>query len=237
MTASIRAEQQLHRGLDRAAYEHFLPIVRRAAARLARHVPRHITVDDLVGYGWVGLMEAYRRADATMPAREFDAYASYRLRGAMLDYLRSLDPATRGLRRESRRLAETIRNVTRQLRRVPEEEEIAAALAVDLDAYHALLQKIATGGLARLEVLDVDELEGVVESGCVDDAIGKKQLLEAVVEAMGSLPERLQQVMALYYQEECTLQEIGAILGVTESRVSQLHSEAMHRLRATIGRQ
>ena len=106
-----------------------------------------------------------------------------------------------------------------------------------LDAYHGLLQRTSSGGMARLEVFDVDELEGDSAPDRVDDALGKKQLAVAVVEAIESLPPKLQQILALYYQEECTLREIGAVLGVTESRVSQLHSEAMHRLRATIGRQ
>jgi RNA polymerase sigma factor FliA len=236
MTASSQAEDRANRTLDRTSYEHFLPIVRRTAMRLARRVPKHITVADLVGYGWVGLMEAYRRADPAMPSDEFDAYASYRVRGAMLDYLRSLDPATRDLRRASRKLTETIRRLTSQMGRAPEEEEIAGGLGVDLEEYHTLLQRISSAGMARLELFDIDELEGDSPEA-VDDAISKKQLAQATAEAIDSLPEKLQQILALYYQEECTLREIGAVLGVTESRVSQLHSEAMHRLRALIGRQ
>ncbi len=160
MKAASQADGGDSRALDRATYEHFLPIVRRAAMRFARRVPSHITVTDLIGYGWVGLMEAYRRADPAMPQHEFDAYASYRVRGAMLDYLRSQDPATRDLRRASRKLTETIRSLTQELKRPPEEEEIAEGLHITLDAYHTLLQRTSSGGMARLEVLDVDELEG-----------------------------------------------------------------------------
>jgi RNA polymerase sigma factor for flagellar operon FliA len=194
-------------------------------------------VADLVAYGWVGLMEAYRRADAAMPAGEFEAYASYRVRGAMLDYLRTLDPASRDLRRSSRKVTEKIRELTTQSGRAPEEEEIAAGLGVGLDEYRALLERIATGGMARLELLDLDDLEVDGGSERVDDEVSSKQLSAAVADAIESLPLRLQQVLALYYQEECTLREVGAVLGVSESRVSQLHSEAMHRLRALIGRQ
>jgi len=235
MNAEPIQNDRVHRSLDRTTYEHFLPMVNRTAMRLGRRVPSHITVADLAGYGWVGLMEAYRRADATMPGEEFDAYAMYRIRGAMLDYLRTLDPATREVRRQSRKLTETIRDLTNRFGRAPEEEEISKGLAIDLDAYHTLLQRISDAGMARLEVFDIDELEG---NGAepVDDTIGKKQLAAATAQAIESLPPRLQQVLALYYQEECTLREIGAVLGVTESRVSQLHSEAMHRLRALIGR-
>jgi RNA polymerase sigma factor for flagellar operon FliA len=233
---TVQAEEQANRTLDRAAYERFLPMVRRAAIRLGRRVPRHISVADLVGYGWVGLMEAYRRADPTMPPDEFEAYASYRVRGAMLDYLRTLDPATRDLRRVSRRLTETISELTTKKGRAPEEEEIAEGLGVDIEEYRVLLQRIATGGMARLELLDLDHLEVEGTSDGVDEAVSKRQLGAAVADAIEHLPPKLQQVLALYYQEDCTLREIGSVLGLTESRISQLHSEAMHRLRALIGR-
>jgi RNA polymerase sigma factor FliA len=235
--AAVRAEERASKTLDRAAYERFLPMVRRTAMRFARRVPSHITVSDLVGYGWVGLMEAYQRADADMPPGEFEAYASYRVRGAILDYLRSLDPATRELRRSSRKVAEAIRTLTGQKQRAPEEEEIAAALGVSVEAYRDLLQRISTGGMARLELLDLDNLEVEGANEDVDDGVGRKQLSAAVAEAITGLPPKLQQILALYYQEECTLRQIGAILGVSESRVCQLHSDAMHRLRAMVGRQ
>jgi RNA polymerase sigma factor for flagellar operon FliA len=236
-TASIRAQAHATKALDHAAYERFLPLVRRTAMRFARRVPRHITVADLVAYGWVGLMEAYRRADPSMPPGEFEAYASYRVRGAMLDYLRTLDPASRELRRSSRKVTEKIRELTTQGGRPPEEEEIAVGLGVGLDEYRALLERIAVGGMARLELLDLDDLEVDGGGERIDDDVSSKQLSAAVADAIESLPLRLQQVLALYYQEECTLREVGVVLGVSESRVSQLHSEAMHRLRALIGRQ
>jgi RNA polymerase sigma factor for flagellar operon FliA len=235
--AALRAEERANRTLDRDAYERFLPMVRRTAMRFARRVPNHITVSDLVGYGWVGLMEAYQRADPTMPAGEFEAYASYRVRGAILDYLRSLDPATRELRRSSRKVAEAIRTLTGEKRRAPEEEEIAKALGVSVDDYRDLLQRISTGGMARLELLDLDNLEVEGANENIDDGVGRRQLGAAVADAITGLPPKLQQILALYYQEECTLREIGAILGVSESRVCQLHSDAMHRLRAMVGRQ
>jgi RNA polymerase sigma factor for flagellar operon FliA len=237
MTATaLRAEERAHRTLDRAAYERFLPMVRRTAMRFARRVPSHISVSDLVGYGWVGLMEAYQRADPNMPVSEFEAYASYRIRGAMLDYLRSLDPATRELRRSSRKVTDAIRALTGQKGRAPEEEEIAGLLGLTVDNYRDLLQRISSGGMARLELIDLDNLEVEGANEDVDDSVGKKELGAAVAEAITGLPPKLQQVLALYYQEECTLREIGAILGVSESRVSQLHSDAMHRLRAMVGR-
>ena len=222
--------------LDRWAYERFLPLIRRAAMRLVRKLPDHITVGDLIGYGWVGLMEAYQRSQPDMPEHEFEAYASYRIRGAMLDYLRTLDPATRDLRRASRKLTESIRVLTAKHNRPPEEEEIAKDLDFSIDDYHALLQRISQGGLARLEVLDLDQVDIDNETLPVDEDVSRRELGAVVAQAIETLPPKLQQILALYYQEDCTLREIGLILGVTESRVCQLHSEAMHRLRACIGK-
>jgi RNA polymerase sigma factor for flagellar operon FliA len=237
MSAVATQGETTTRALDRDAYNRFLPLVRRTAIRLARRVPKHITVEDLVGYGWIGVAEAHRRADPAMPAGEFEAYASYRIRGAMLDYLRSLDPATRDLRRSSRKVAETIRDLTGKLGRAPEEEEIATALALSLQDYGALLLRISTGGMARLELLDLENLSAEGTDIPIDDDVSNKEIGAAVASAIDQLPPRLRQILALYYQEECTLRQIGTILGVTESRISQLHTEAMHRLRALIGRQ
>ena len=233
----VDAEARARRSMDRVAYERFLPLVRRTAMRLARRVPSSITVADLVGYGWVGLMEAYQRSAVNMPDEEFQAYALYRVRGAMLDYLRSLDPATRDLRRASRRVARTIRDLSQTLGREPEEEEIAQSMGVGLRAYRELLEKIAAAGMARLELLNLDELEVENTGETVDDAVAKRRLADAVASAMETLPPKLLQVLALYYQEGCTLRQIGAVLGVGESRVSQLHTEAIHRLRAAVGRE
>src|SRR5215472_8069169 len=135
------------RSMDAIAYQRFVPIVRRIAMRLARRVPSSITVADLVGYGWVGLMEAFQRVSKDMPEEEFQAYALYRVRGAMLDYLRSLDPATRDLRRGSRRVACAIRDLSRTLGREPEEVEIAEFLGMGLAPYRGLLAKIAAVGM------------------------------------------------------------------------------------------
>ncbi len=231
------AEARARRTMDRAAYERFLPLVRRTAMRLARRVPSNITVADLVGYGWIGLMEAYQRSAADMPDEEFQAYALYRVRGAMLDYLRSLDPATRDLRRASRRVARAIRDLSQSLGREPQEEEIARSLEMNIDAYRQLLEKISAAGMARLELLDLDDLEVEGAGETIDDTVAKRRLADAVAAAMETLPPKLVQVLALYYQEGCTLRQIGEVLGVGESRVSQLHSEAIHRLRAAVGRE
>ena len=153
----------------------FLPLVRRTAMRLARRVPATITVADLVGYGWVGLMEAYQRSEPGMPDEEFEAYALYRVRGAMLDYLRSLDPTTRDLRRASRQVTRTIRDLTERARARPGGAEIATKLNLDIRAFRELLDKIAAGGMARLELLDLDDVDLASSEQTVDEEVDQAQ--------------------------------------------------------------
>jgi RNA polymerase sigma factor for flagellar operon FliA len=236
-TAPDQVEGDARKKLDRADYERFQPIVRRIAMRAARSAPRHVAVADLVSCGWVGLMEALHRAHAGMPAEEFEAYASYRIRGAMLDYVRSLDSSVRRVRRASRRLTRAIKELTQAHGRPPTDQEIAESLGLDEGGYRDLLARIAEAGMARLELMDFDQDE--VESGGdpIDDEAGRKELLVAMVDAIEGLPPRLQQVLALYYQEGCTLREVGAVLGISESMASRLQTEAIHRLRAAIGRE
>jgi RNA polymerase sigma factor for flagellar operon FliA len=214
MPMVVEAEARARRTMNRDAYDRFLPLVRRTA---------------------MGLMEAYQRSSPDMPEDEFEAYALYRVRGAMLDYLRSLDPTTRDLRRASKQVARTIRELTSQLGRDPEEEEIARELKLEVAAFRQLLDKIAAGGMARLELLDLDDVDPASAEQTVDETVAKRRLADAVVTAMETLPPKLLQVLALYYQEGCTLRQIGEVLGITESRVSQLHTEAIHRLRAAVG--
>jgi RNA polymerase sigma factor for flagellar operon FliA len=223
------------RHLTREQYDKYLPLVRRIAIRVARKVPRHITVADLVSYGWVGLLEAFSRAAADMPNEEFEAYATYRVRGAMLDYLRSLDPVAREMRTQSRRISRAIASLSKELDRTPEESEIAERLGMREDEYREMLSSIAVAGMARLELLDLDRAELESSESGPDSEAERRSMCEAVAAAITKLPARLQQLLALHYQQSCTFREIGAIFGVTESRVSQLHTEAIHRLRASVG--
>lgn len=223
--------------LDRADYERFLPIVRRIAMSAARRMPRHIAVADLVSSGWLGLMEAYHRAAPGVVGEEFEAYASYRIRGAMLDYLRGLDTTSKHMRRASRELAHAIAELTKTLRRPPTEQEIADSLGLDDNGYQEHLQHLAEAGMTRLELLDFDHDEVATSDDSADEELSRRQLSVALTDAIEELPPRLQQVLALYYQEECTLKEIGVVLGLSESMISRLHTEAVHRLRAAIGRE
>jgi RNA polymerase sigma factor for flagellar operon FliA len=209
-----------------------MPLVRRIAMRTVRSLPPSLTIDDIISAGWVGMTEAIQRRTPDITDEHFEAYASYRVRGAILDYLRVLDPLSRKLRGASRRITEAVQDLTRRLGRVPDEAETANELGMNLPEYQELLTEISNAGLARLE------LSGVAEPASQDSSpealATRKELVEAVAEAFETLPERLQLVLGLHYQEECSLREIGEVLGVTESRVCQLHAQAVHLIRARL---
>jgi RNA polymerase sigma factor for flagellar operon FliA len=211
--------------------EAYLPLVRRIAMRAVRSLPSSVSLDDIVSAGWVGLSEAYRRRVPDITEESFEAFASYRVRGAILDYLRSLDPLSRKLRGASRRITDAVATLTQRTGRQPEESDIAAELGLELDAYRDLLREIGEAGLVRL---DIDLVDPSSQDPSPEAAVMKRDLAERVARIVDSLPERLQTVLGLYYQEECTLREIGEVLGVTESRACQIHAEAIHRIRAAL---
>jgi RNA polymerase sigma factor for flagellar operon FliA len=217
---------------EREIYERYLPIVRRIAMRTVRSLPPSITIDDVVSAGWLGMVEALGRRTEEMTEDHFEAFASYRVRGAILDYLRTLDPMSRKLRGASRRITEVVSTLVGRLGRAPEEDEVAGELGIGLAEYQELLGEISEAGLARLELSDVTE-PGSGEASPEAQA-SRREIVDAVAGAIEDLPERLKTIVGLYYQEECSFREIGEVLGVTESRVCQLHSEAMHLIRATL---
>lgn len=210
----------------------FMPLVRRIAIRMARRVPADVTVEDLVGYGWLGLLEAFRRADG-MGDGELEAYVSYRIRGAMLDHLRSLDPMARTTRALARRIGGAVGKKTAQLGRAPTEREAAAELEMSVEEYCAAQRRVAEATTTRADAVDIDALAS--PTAPPDEGAQTSIRKERLAGAIRTLPERLQHVLALYYQEGCTLAEIGEILGVTEARACQLHGDAVRRLRAVMG--
>ncbi len=217
---------------DRVLFGRYSPLVRRIALRTVRSLPRTLTVDDIISAGWVGMAEAMRRRPPEMPEEQFEAYASYRIRGAILDYLRALDPLSRKLRNAARRIAAAGRTLTQRLGRAPNDEEVAAELGVTLAQYHQTLSDIQDAGFDRVD--GVGPVEPQATSPSPEQLASKSELVCNVADAVEGLPERLQIVLGLHYQQECSLREIGEILGVTESRVCQLHSEALQRLRARL---
>lgn len=228
------AEAAPHRTLDRESYGRYLPLVRRTALQLARRIPSTIEVSDLLGYGWIGLMEAYQRSDPGMPREEFEAYAHFRVRGAMLDHLRSLDPSSRAQRRASRGVARAIADLASVLGREPEDDEVARKLELTVADYRDLAEKVALAGAARLELLDLQDMDLPCASGSPEEEADRLRLIDAVAYALPKLSRRLGQVVTLYYRDGRMLREIAETLGVSESRVSQLLSEAIDDLRAAI---
>jgi RNA polymerase sigma factor FliA len=210
-----------------------MPLVRRIAMKAARSLPSEISLDDILGVGWVGLGAALQRRTPEMNDEQFEAYASHRVRGAILDYLRSLDPLSRKLRGASRKITEAIAMLSTRMGRTPSSEEVAGELGMPLDEYFSLLSEISDLGLARLEA---GGLEPASQEASPESLATRSELVEATAHAIEQLPEKLQLVLALRYQEECSLREVGEVLGITESRACQLHSEAVHRIRAHLQR-
>ena len=216
---------------DRLLYDRYLPVVRRITMRVVRRLPYQVAIDDLIGAGWLGLVEALQRRGPDMNEEQFEAYASHRVRGAILDYLRSLDPMSRKMRGASRRISATIASLTARAGRAPSEDEIADELGLDLESYHQLLGQVAQADAVRVELTDFCQPASDGEDE-PDAMVSRRQIVDHSASAIEALPDRLRVVLGLYYQEECSLREIGEVLGVTESRVCQLHSEAVHRIRA-----
>ncbi|WP_404472546.1 RNA polymerase sigma factor FliA [Vreelandella venusta] len=213
----------------------YMPLVRRQALTLQVRLPASIELDDLIQAGMVGLLEALGRFDAAQGAT-FATFASQRIRGAMMDELRTRDWLPRSVRRSARAMDEAVRRLEQQLGRAPDEGEIARDLGMPLSDYQQLLNDTNSGQLLPFEELVVEGGEpSSSDAGnrLFDQLLGAQQR-QALIEAIEALPEREKLLMALYYQEEMNLKEVGAVLGVTESRVSQLHSQAVSRLRARL---
>jgi RNA polymerase sigma factor for flagellar operon FliA len=217
--------------LDRQLYERYLPVVRRIAMKLVRRLPSQITMDDLIGAGWVGMVEALRRRDGIPTEEQFESYAAHRVRGAILDYLRSLDPMTRKMRGASRQITAAIKAFTARVGRSPAEEEIAGELGMDLESYRVLLHQVAQADPTRVELTDFSSPRSGSDTA-PDIMAQRHELADRIAAAVETMPERLQLILSLYYQEECSFREVGEVLGVTEARICQLHAEAIHRIRA-----
>ncbi|SDK59098.1 RNA polymerase sigma factor FliA [Billgrantia gudaonensis] len=216
--------------------DQYLPLVRRQALSLQVRLPASIELDDLIQAGTVGLLEAMGRFDAGQGA-SFATFASQRIRGAMLDELRSRDWLPRSVRRNARAVDEAVRSLEQRLGRPAEETEIATELGMDLENYRQLLSDTNSGHLLPFEALLDEGLEPGVDDAEADrpfDELIDEQRRARLIAGIEALPEREKLLMALYYQEELNLKEIGAVLGVTESRVCQLHSQAVSRLRTRL---
>ena len=217
--------------------ERYAPLVKRIAHHLLLRMPASVQVDDLVQSGMIGLIEAARKYDVTKGA-SFETYAGIRIRGSMLDEVRKGDWAPRSVHRKSRKVAEAIKAIESRTGKDAKDKEIARELDINLDDYYAILQD-ATG--SRLFSFD-DIMEGddsAIELAAGElpgpcDGLQRDTFRQHLAAAIDTLPERERLVLSLYYDEELNLKEIGEVIGVSESRVSQIHSQAALRLRARL---
>jgi RNA polymerase sigma factor FliA len=214
------------------------PLVKRLAHQMKTKLPPSVEVDDLIQAGMIGLLDAINRYEETHGA-QFETYAVQRIRGAMLDELRSSDWLPRGIRQNMRKIESAINGLQQRLGRSPAEAEIAEVLEVSLSDYQDMLGNCAGHQLIYFEDFhETDGKENFLDRYAVDDEGDPMRSLmdgafrTAVVEAIQALPEREKLLMGLYYEQELNLKEIGAVMGVSESRVCQLHSQAIARLRS-----
>ena len=213
----------------------FFPYIEKVARRLARRLPAHVEIDDLVSAGVIGLMEAAERFDPKRVDR-FEAFAEFRIRGAMLDDLRARDTLSRDMRRLSNEMREATRKLESELGRSPDQGELAETLGLKVDELYTRQQKLSGSSVVGIDDAGPDFLERTSDVNSPDpfELTAHREALASLVSGIDDLPEKMQQVLSLYYCENMNLKEIGEILGVTESRVCQIHGEATRRLRESL---
>lgn len=224
---------------DRLVMEH-VGLVKAMASRLANRLPSQVEVSELISVGVLGLIDAAGRFKPSLGV-PFDAFARRRIQGAMLDSLRDLDWAPRALRKMRRDVDAAINVLRNELKREPEADEIANALGVSETEYDKMLDQLRSADLATIRQASIDGEGASILELAIDPAEGpqtrleQEELRQHLAKAIVQLPERERHILALYYEEEMTLAEIGAVIGVGESRVSQLRTQAIARLRSILG--
>ncbi|MEL0169139.1 MAG: RNA polymerase sigma factor FliA [Pseudomonadaceae bacterium] len=231
---SMYTRAQSSAGQQDRLVEQYAPLVKRIAYHLLGRLPSSVQVEDLMQAGMIGLLEASRKFDFGKGA-SFETYAGIRIRGAMLDEVRKGDWAPRSVHRNTRMVSDAMRAVEARLGRDAKDHEVAAELEMSLEEYYSILSDTAGSKLFSFDDL--------LESGAPADVQGGEEPFSglqderfraALIEAIDGLPERERLLLSLYYDEELNLKEIGAVLGVSESRVSQLHSQCAARLRSKL---
>ena len=223
-----------------AVIKEYAPMVKYVANRIAMRLPPHVEVDDLISVGVLGLIDAIDKYDSTRGAK-FKTYAEFRVRGAILDELRSMDWVPRSVRQKASSMDGVVQKLQNKLGRRPEDEEIAKEMGVSLDELFTTLNETKSMPILSLEDLGIAKESGEQQS-LLDCLAGKNdadpqthfrlvELKEIIAKAINTLPEKERLMISLYYYEELTMKEIGGVLGITESRVSQIHSKAVFRLR------
>ena len=219
----------------------YAPLVKYIANRIAMRLPPHIEVSDLINAGVIGLIDAIEKFDPDKEVK-FKTYAEIRIRGAILDELRSMDWIPRSIRKVINKLVNAYHELEQELGRPAKDEEIAELLGLQMEEFYKLLKHSAGAPLISLDVMvDHDDKRRDILSCLVDpkttDAfgvLGLNELKDSIAGAIDDLPEKEKQVVSLYYYDELTMKEIGEVLDLTESRVSQIHTKAILRLRVRI---
>jgi RNA polymerase sigma factor for flagellar operon FliA len=217
---------------------YYAPLVSYVASRVASGLPRNVELGDLVSHGWFGLLDAIGRFDPDT-GNKFEPYAMHRIRGAILDGLRSTDWAPRAVRQHARSIESAMARLEAGQGRVPSEEELAGELGVSTRRLQSMLTEVSNAGIAALDdVVGLSDREPISLGDLLADpgespggAFERQELKALLGEALDGMPEREKWVVALYYFEHFTLAEVAEVLGVTESRVSQIHTKAMMHLR------
>ncbi len=220
-------------------------VVKYVAGRVAISMPPHVDFEDLLSYGILGLMDAIEKFDPNQGTK-FRTYASTRIRGAIIDEIRHLDWVPRTLRQKAKALEDVYASLEYKLERPANDKEVASAMSISMDELFKLIQEVSTTTLVSLEdvwylkddsdeVTIMDMVESCPEKG-PDVLAEKEDIRNILVDAINKLPEREREIIALYYYDKLTLKEIGKVLSVTESRISQLHSKAILRLRGYLSK-
>ena len=245
MAEKLQAVEEMEINLENceAVVVEYSPMVKYVANRIALRLPPHIEVEDLISVGVLGLIDAIEKYDPARGAK-FKTYAEFRVRGAILDELRSMDWVPRSIRQKASQVDAVTQKLQAKFGRPPEDEEVAKELGVSLDQFFDTLNETRS-----MPVLSLDDLNIVKETGgqqsLLDCLAGKvdadpqvqfrlNELKEIIAKTIDTLPEKERLVISLYYYKELTMSEIGVVLNVTESRVSQIHSKTMFRLRTKL---
>ena len=233
-SVSIRKGNKLSKEIrDRSVLDH-LPLVKAIAIRVHENLPVHVDLDDLIHAGVLGLFDAVAKFDQRKNV-EFDSYAKHRIKGAILDSLRQLDWASRDMRKRQKQIDSVTRDLAAQLGRNPYETEVAAALGVSTDRLRRIqleLRHLGQVSITQRDDLDRDRPQEFAATADLqpDRMCERRELKSTIAKAIGTLPERYQKVVFLYYTDELTMKEIGSLLGVNESRISQIHKTALKKM-------